>query len=492
MSSVVVFQTYDQLFIGADSAISTTLDDGVTYRLHEMGQKLFVVDDMVIFCSGLMKLAYEIMRQFMAEPNRSLEKLEAIAQKNVKEYGERCDAKEEQFMIDILAGKFENGRTAVYSVSPEDGYKLRVRVLDNPNNFAVWTGGIKTREANEKAFSTFTKTMNVIEMYKKTFDHISYEGIGGQLTVYQLDRDGIRVFLQRAIKEKSRLKRIHLPIEEMFSYERGIEQHLVVAETVVGQLGNFVTMEIGSGNNVTKINTNGISAGHADFNSAPFRLDMKGNLVANSLTANYAKIFSSNFSDGEIVGSSINVGNGQFTVDRSGNMYAGNGKFRGTIDGTTFTGGLIRTSASGRRIELDQRGFRAVDSSGASRISIQTDSDQGIAGIGFNDSGGGWQGQILATSSDLIMNAKNGISINSGIAPTVFESNVQFSRGINMSNIIGLQSELNNLNTQIRGKADIDHTHLEYGVSLAFDPGTRNLKLYNRNGSVLATVNIPK
>ncbi|GAC41610.1 N-acetylglucosamine-1-phosphate uridyltransferase [Paenibacillus popilliae ATCC 14706] len=156
---------------------------------------------------------------------------------------------------------------------------------------------------------------------------------------------------------------------------------------------------------------------------------MKGNLLANSLTANYAKINSSEFSGGQIVGSSINVGNGMFTVDAAGNMYAGNGRFRGTIDGTTFTGGLIRTAASGRRIELDQRGFRAIDSSGTSRISIQTDSEQGIAGIGFNDASGSWQGQIIGTSGGFHIGAQHGITVNSGIGPTVFESSVQFNRG---------------------------------------------------------------
>ncbi|MCY9532989.1 phage tail protein [Paenibacillus alvei] len=274
-----------------------------------------------------------------------------------------------------------------------------------------------------------------------------------------------------------------------------INHNGIAAPAVVGQLGNFVSMLIGAGNDVVQINTNGIAAGHANWSAAPFRLDMKGNLIANSLTANYAKIFASDFRDGEIVGSSINIGSGQFTVDRNGNMYAGNGRFRGEIDGTTFTGGLIRTSASGRRIELDQRGFRAVDASGTSRISIQTDSDQGIAGIGFNDSYGSWQGQIIATSSDLSMNAKNGIAINSGIAPTVFESIVRFKQGafgLDTSHIAGLSTELNNLSNRINGKADINHTHTDYAVSMAFDPGTRNLKLYNRNGSVLATVNIPK
>ncbi|MEK4328902.1 phage tail protein [Paenibacillus sp. FSL R7-0312] len=58
----------------------------------------------------------------------------------------------------------------------------------------------------------------------------------------------------------------------------------IAAEVIAGVLGNFVRMEIGEGNNITKINPSGISAGHADWASAPFRVDMAGNVVARSIT----------------------------------------------------------------------------------------------------------------------------------------------------------------------------------------------------------------
>ncbi|GGF72786.1 hypothetical protein GCM10010912_17510 [Paenibacillus albidus] len=137
----------------------------------------------------------------------------------------------------------------------------------------------------------------------------------------------------------------------------------VLAETVVGQFGSFVSMLIGTGNAVTQINTNGIAAGHANFNDAPFRVDMAGNLVANKLTANYASIANSNFSGGAIIGSSINIGSGNFVVNTAGSVYAADGTFQGTINarggtfegniyasgeiiGGTITGALIRTSST--------------------------------------------------------------------------------------------------------------------------------------------------
>lgn len=138
----------------------------------------------------------------------------------------------------------------------------------------------------------------------------------------------------------------------------------ILAEVVVGQFGNFVSMLIGSGNDVTQINTRGIAAGHANFNDAPFQVDMQGNVIANRLTANYATIKNSAFTDGAIVGSSINVGNGKFIVNTMGSVYAEDGDFRGIIRATggsfagniiasgiitggTIIGALIQTRASG-------------------------------------------------------------------------------------------------------------------------------------------------
>lgn len=217
----------------------------------------------------------------------------------------------------------------------------------------------------------------------------------------------------------------------------------VVAETIVGQLGSFVSMLIGSGNDIVQINTNGIAAGHADFNSAPFRVDMKGNLVANKLTANSAQIKSSNFSDGEIVGSSINVGNGKFTVNKEGGVYAEGGIFAGG----TITGAMIRTAANGARVEMDYRGWRTYDANGRERISINANDTYGMSAISFARSTGGGSGTInggdtifqLTSYVDMMFAALSG--------RIYFQGNLDFTRaynvyGLNASKIEGLSSLL--------------------------------------------------
>lgn len=243
----------------------------------------------------------------------------------------------------------------------------------------------------------------------------------------------------------------------------------VLAETVIGQFGNFVSMLIGSGNDVTQINTKGIAAGHANFNDAPFQVDMKGNLIANKLTANYAQIKNSNFTDGAIVGSSINVGNGKFTVSSAGDVYTEGGIFSGGI----ITGALFRTSPSGRRVEINASGLRSYDGSERIRIQINTTSDDSMAALIFRDSSGLNVGELNSYASSgqfTIFGNRIFIGSNSTANPimlmgqTTFEGVAIFrygASGLTINSITDLQTKLDSLQSQIDSlrQSYNNHTH---------------------------------
>ncbi|AHV98974.1 phage tail protein [Paenibacillus sabinae] len=259
----------------------------------------------------------------------------------------------------------------------------------------------------------------------------------------------------------------------------------VAAEQVIGQLGNFVSMVIGADNNVVKINTNGISAGHADFNSAPFRLDMAGNLTANSLTANYAHINSSNFTDGAIVGSSINVGSGMFTVTSGGIMSAVDGNFSGsisasTISGGTITGAHIRTAAGGvypcAEISNTDNLFAAYRDA-SNYVKIETDIS-GAPGVRFV-AGGVVIGSLATYPGYLDIWGPETLSLR---APNVL---INGSNAVNEPMLEPIYEELDNVNSLATG--------IQYsaGVNLSYDPSTGNLKMYNTFGDQIAMVNIP-
>ncbi|MCY9581738.1 phage tail spike protein [Paenibacillus alvei] len=237
----------------------------------------------------------------------------------------------------------------------------------------------------------------------------------------------------------------------------------IVAEQIVGQLGSFVSMLIGSGNDVVQINTNGIAAGHANWASAKFRVNMQGDVVANGLTANWARINSSNLN-------SSTWKDGYFT----GNITA-----NGEITGGTVTGALIRTAASGRRMEMDANGMRTYDGGGRNRILINTGSDSGVSAISFYGSGGGYVGEINSYSSsgtltingsDIMIGSNdtsspirmNGSARFSG--PTTFNSSVQFNGDVSglsleIENIRGLGAQLSSLQSQIDSLRSAHNNH---------------------------------
>lgn len=234
----------------------------------------------------------------------------------------------------------------------------------------------------------------------------------------------------------------------------------IVAERIIGQLGNFVSLLIGSGNNVTQVNTNGIAAGHATFSSAPFRVYMNGDVVARSITLT-----------GQIENS--------------------------TMVSSTITGGLIRTAASGARIEITSTGFRAFDESGNERISIaQSNTAGGMAAINFKTTGR-LNGYLASGSNGLMQIVADGrlfiASLDSDIqvqGMTYFQNYVQFGGGVSgilISHVDGLQSQLDTINSKLSNVPSLSQT----ATNMNFDPATRNLKLYSATGATLATVNIP-
>lgn len=248
----------------------------------------------------------------------------------------------------------------------------------------------------------------------------------------------------------------------------------VVAETIIGQLGSFVSMLIGSGNNVTQINPNGIAAGHANFNSAPFRVDMQGNLVANKLTANSAQINTSNLN-------SSTWKDGYF----SGSITA-----LGEITGGTITGALIRTSLSGARVEVDRQGWRTYDSSGRQRISISANDSFGMNAILFNGTSGG--GGYVNGGDSLFTVQANGNMFLAALGTIYTQGNLDFTSsnvsGIRINSVTDLSSKLSSLDSSIAERAYISNVV----ANAAFDSTSRNLKFYNQYGAQLFSINIPK
>nr|WP_256989823.1 phage tail protein [Paenibacillus sp. VTT E-133280] len=205
----------------------------------------------------------------------------------------------------------------------------------------------------------------------------------------------------------------------------------VLAEQVIGQFGNFVSMLIGEGNNVVQINPHGIAAGHANFNDSPFQVAMNGDVIARSIKLT-----------GEIDNSK---------------MYSSE------IEGGVITGALIRTANTGARVEMDSRGWRTYDLSNIQRIGIISNSAYGMSAIEFNNSLGNSVATINGGDTVFSIYSKTDMIISAVNRRLSLQGYVDFSsadvEGLGISSITGLQAEIASLWNALNGKASLYHSH---------------------------------
>ncbi|MDH6373518.1 hypothetical protein M2444_005350 [Paenibacillus sp. PastF-3] len=219
----------------------------------------------------------------------------------------------------------------------------------------------------------------------------------------------------------------------------------VMAEQVIGQFGNFVSMLIGEGNNVVQINTHGMAAGHANFNEAKFQVNMAGDVIARSIKLT-----------GEIEQSTM------ISSLVQASRFVGN-----EIEGGVITGSFIRTAASGQRVEMDVNSFRSVDASGKIRVSISQNGKYGVAGTEYFDDHEIFKGGVYGIDDGLYIEAPSYMNLYSPII--AFNGEIRFGnasvKGIQIGSIEGLQAEINALWSALSGKSNLGHSH-SYSVSI--------------------------
>ena len=220
MSSLLIVQTKDAIYMGSDSAVSCQYDDQV-FRLSNNGKKLFKVDNMLIFCSGNMFITYEIIETFKQQEDKTINKLRDLAIRHSSSNG----------MIEIMVGIVDDNFSCVYQISSYNNFEIVKHIVTDLSDIGLWTGGFKTKECYKLAHEGLSNKINLIDVYKNTFNNISCEEIGGKLYVYKIDKARIEKLIESPIAESN--------IKEIATI---LSPHLVVAEQIFGQIGAFATL----------------------------------------------------------------------------------------------------------------------------------------------------------------------------------------------------------------------------------------------------------
>ncbi|WP_336779824.1 hypothetical protein [Paenibacillus illinoisensis] len=219
MSNATIIQTRDDIFIGADTATSVQID-GVIYRIDVNAVKLYQVDNRLIFCSGELNFCYSVMEQYQQLLTRNIEQLREVI---THSYAGQ--------LFEIVVCEHDGIQTVVYQLSSYNDFVPVVHSNIPLGGTNLLTAGIKTKEAYEVAYTNILHGRTVKEIYKKVFDNIAYEGIGGQLSVFRINKEGIQSYLTHRIIEPNDLKMLNVNVLSNY-----FNKQLIVGERIYGKV----------------------------------------------------------------------------------------------------------------------------------------------------------------------------------------------------------------------------------------------------------------
>ncbi|MCR8659313.1 hypothetical protein [Paenibacillus endoradicis] len=235
VSNATIIQTNDNIFIGSDTATSTTIGDQL-YRIDTRATKLYQIDNLVLFCSGNLNYCYRLVDEFLLQEVRDVKTIKKLLMESHN--GED---------VEVVICEVKDKKTFVYQLSPYNDFEI-ICFTDIPiGGVNVVTAGIKTKESHNLAYDNLLNRKNVSDVYKTIFDDISYEGIGGTLTVYRLNENGVSKYLTHEIKEKIDLKFLTLS-----AVLNQFQKNLIVGERIYGKIFMGVNLALEDEDGVLK------------------------------------------------------------------------------------------------------------------------------------------------------------------------------------------------------------------------------------------------
>ncbi|MBM7565766.1 hypothetical protein [Paenibacillus sacheonensis] len=235
MSNATIIQTNQDIFIGSDTATSTLIGDQL-YRVDTKAKKLFHINNMVLFCSGELTFCYNLIELFLKQEVRNVSILRQILL-----------ALHLDETIDIVICEYKGNKTIVTQLSPYNKFEPVIFTDIPVGGLNIISAGIRTRESYEATYGQLNKGKSIPKIFKSIFNTISYEGIGGTLRVYRINKHGIVPFLQHQIKEKDSIKLISPAIIMNYAQE-----HLIVGERLYGKVVSGVNLAIEDEHGIVK------------------------------------------------------------------------------------------------------------------------------------------------------------------------------------------------------------------------------------------------
>ena len=339
MSSCLVLQAKDKLYIGADTSSSVFIDDKL-YRLNNNTKKLFLLNDnTVLYCAGNNSIAEKVVQHISSIYCRNDFSLISLKNWLIEMYPYENKDKT-VYDVEILIATFKNNSTIVYQMSQYKNYDI-VSFEVSDAGVQILSAGIKNAECMSFAENELLNKSGVKSIFRTTFNNLSCNYIGGCLDLYEITKNGaVKIFDNEKINEHG-IQYVH-DVFNGISVSLNAEvlvSKLVMSENlwIENDSGTYKFDDAGfiasSGKNTIKIqpNNSGELFSICKDSNKQFYINSDGDVEYAGTLRGATGIFSGLISGGE-----ININN-TFTVDKNGNMNSSSARISGEVNASSGT-----------------------------------------------------------------------------------------------------------------------------------------------------------
>ena len=339
MSSCLILQAKDKLYIGADTSSSVFIDDKL-YRLNNNTKKLFLLNDnTVLYCAGNNSIANGVAKYIASIYRRDDFSLTTLKNWLIEKYPYRNNNKT-IYDVEILIATFKDRKTIVYQMSQYKNYDI-VSFEVPDAGVQILSTGIKNAECMSFAENELLNKSGVKSIFRTTFNNLSCNYIGGCLDLYEITKNGaVKIFDSERIDEHG-IQYVHDVFNDL---SVSLNAEVLVSKLVMSEnlwlennSGNYKFDDNGftatSGKNTIKIQPNNsgeLFSIYKDLNKQ-FYINSDGDVEYAGTLRGATGIFSGLISGGE-----ININN-TFTVDKNGNMNSSSARISGEVNASSGT-----------------------------------------------------------------------------------------------------------------------------------------------------------
>jgi hypothetical protein len=201
----------DEIFISADSRESKLINNQL-FQFNDKSHKLDIIHDKCIFGGGSSELLEDILSEFANQNKTDIGTLYNIARPKIDKFKEDRPELVKQFndmycTLVIVEYSSLYKKPIVYFIEDYfDGVRYMFLSNDCPDDTSIYqTVGIKIDESKEIIDKNKDIYSDVKDLFQFVYDSLSYEGIGGAMTIYKVSENGIEKYFENAIQDSKEI-----------------------------------------------------------------------------------------------------------------------------------------------------------------------------------------------------------------------------------------------------------------------------------------------